>query len=155
MNYAPEKLKELTFCRSFNGYNREQVDKALSKILEDYNESIDEINELKNQVAELKDAVQHYKSLEEAMQHCLVLAQRASDEMKANAAEKAKNIILEAETTSRKMVSDANQEVNKLNFAYEEMQSKIFTYQTKAMALLNAGLDVLKQLSNDKNKEEK
>lgn len=148
MNYAPDKLKEMTFCKSiFNGYNKNQVNDAMSKIIEDYNQNIDEINELKNRVSELNDAAQHYKSLEEAMQHCFILAQHASDEMKAIASEKAKNIIIEAETTSQKMLSDANEEVNKLNSAYAEMQSKIFTFKTKTAALLNAELDVLKQLS--------
>ena len=149
MNYAPEKLKGMTFCKSiFNGYNKNQVDEVLSKIIEDYNQSIDEINELKNRVSELDDASKHYKSLEEAMQHCFILAQHASDEMKAIASEKAKNIIVEAEAESQKMVSDANQEVNKLNFAYEEMKSRVFTFKTKTAALLNAELDVLKQLSD-------
>lgn len=150
MNYTPDKLNEIAFCKSiFNGYNKNQVNGAMSKIIEDYNQNIDEINELKNRVSELNDAAQHYKSLEEAMQHCFILAQHASDEMKAIASEKAKNIIIEAEATSQKMVSDANEEVNKLNFAYEEMQSKIFTFKTKTAALLNAELDVLKQLSDN------
>jgi DivIVA domain len=150
MNYAPDKLEGITFCKSIlNGYNRNQVDAALSKIIEDYNQNIDEINELKSKNAELNEAIKRYKTVEEAMQHCLLLAQNASDEMKTSASEKAQSIMEAAEQTSQKMISDASQKVNKLNFAYEEMKAKVFTFRTRSEALLGAQLDVLKQLSDD------
>jgi len=150
MNYAPDKLEGITFCKSIlHGYNKRQVNDVLLKIIEDYNQNIAEIEELKDRISVLSETVQHYKTLEEAMQHCFILAQHASDEMKTIASEKAKSIINEAETTSLKMVSDANLEVNKLNFTYEEMKSKVFTFKTKSEALINAQLDVLKQLSDN------
>ena len=148
MNYAPEKLETLTFCRTIlNGYNKSQVDHALSKIIEDYNQNIDEINELKDHICALNEKVKRYQSIEEAMQNCFVLAQHTSDEMKMSAAEKAKNIIKEAEATSQQMVNDANVEVNKIKFAYEDTKNKIYSFKLKSQALLQAQLDVLKQMS--------
>ena len=152
MNYTPDKLEGIAFGGSIlHGYSRSQVDAALSKIIEDYNQNLDEINELKNKNAELNEAIKRYKTVEEAMQHCLLLAQNVSDEMKVSASEKAQSIVEAAEKTSQKMISDASQKVNRLNFAYEEMKSKVFTFKTKSEALLGAQLDVLKQLSDDSN----
>ncbi len=150
MNYAPEKLENLTFGKTIlNGYNKSQVDSTLLKIIEDYNENIVEINELKDRICTLNEKVKRYKSIEEAMQHCFVLAQQTSDQMKMSAAEKAKAIIDEAETTSQKMISDANLEVNKIKFSYEDTKNKIYSFKVKSEALLQAQLDVLKQLSDE------
>lgn len=142
MNYTPENLENTTIHKSIlYGYNKSQVDDMLAKITADY-------KELNDRLSVMDETVRHYKSIEEAMQHCFILAQHTSDEMKLIAAEKAKGIVQEAETTSQKMVSDASQEVNRIKFAYEEMKSKLFTLKTTSEALLNAQLDVLKQLEN-------
>jgi len=118
-------------------------------VIQDYRKSAYEINQMKEQLSTLDDTIKHYKSLEEAMQHCFVVAQKTSDEMKAAATEKAQGILQEAEKTSQKMVSDANQQVNKINLAYEELKAKMFTFRKKTEALLNAQLEVLNQLSDE------
>lgn len=150
MNFVPEKLEALTFCKTIlNGYNKSQVDHALSKIIEDYNQNIDEINEMKERICTLNEKVNRYQSIEEAMQQCFILAQHTSDEMKMSAAEKAKNIVDEAEAASRKMVNDANLEVNKIKFTYEDTKNKIYSFKAKSQALLQAQLDVLSQISDE------
>lgn len=150
MNYTPEKLEGLTLCKTIlMGYNKSQVDNVLSKIIEDYNQNIVEINELKDRISVLNETIKRYKSIEEAMQHCFVLAQQTSDEMKMSAAEKAKAIIDEAEATSQKIVSDANLEVNKIKFSYEDTRNMIYSFKVKSAALLQAQLDVLQQLSDE------
>lgn len=45
------------------------------------------------------------------MQHCFLVAQKTSDEMKAATSDKAQGILQEAEKTSQRMVSEANQQV--------------------------------------------
>ncbi|NLG92230.1 MAG: DivIVA domain-containing protein [Clostridiales bacterium] len=150
MNYDPEKLESITFGRSFlHGYNKNQVDEVMTKVIQDYRKSACELNQMKEQLSTLDDTVKHYKSLEEAMQHCFLVAQKTSDEMKAAASDKAQGILEEAEKTSQRMVSDANQQVNKINMAYEELKAKMFTFQKKAEALLNAQLEVINQLSDE------
>jgi cell division initiation protein len=150
MNCTPEKLGEITFCKAvFNGYKKSQVDDELSKIIEDYNENIDKINDLKDRVSSLTEAVERYKSVEEAMQQCLMLAQQTSDDIKTSASEKAKGIIDEAEATSQKLISDATLEVNKIKLTYEDSKSKIYTFKVKSQALLQAQLDVLKQMDDE------
>lgn len=150
MNYVPEQLKVLTFRKTIlNGYNKSQVDNILSKIIEDYNQNIDEINGLKSHICTLGEKVKRYESIEEAMQNCLILAQHASDEMKISAAEKAKKIIGEAEATSEEMVNNANLEINKIKFAYDDTKNKIYSFKLKSEALLQAQLDILKQMSEE------
>ncbi len=152
MNYVSENLESMSFCTSlFNGYRKEAVDDFLRKILEDYREKEREISELKNRVTVMTETVEHYKTIEESMQHCLIIAQHTSDEMVKSAAEKAKDIISQADSTSQKLVNDAHQQANKIKFSYDDMKAKIYSFKVKSEALLKSQLDVLGQLSDEPN----
>lgn len=148
MNYTPQDLESINFSKVFIGYNKNQVDEVLTKIICDYNNITNETKELKSRISVLDETVQHYKSIEESLQHSVIIAHHTSNTIKESACEKAKTIIEEAELTARKMVNDANQEVNKVKFEYEGIKSKLYTFKTKSEALLYAQLEVLEQLSD-------
>lgn len=148
MNYTPVNLENLILKKSFRGYNKSQVNEVMSKIVDDYQNTISEIEELRSRVSVLDETVNHYKTIEEAMQHCLIIAQKTSDEMKTNASHQAQNIVNEAQLTANKLVNEANCEVNRIKTSYDDMKNKIFTFKSKAEALLGAQLDVLRQLGD-------
>jgi cell division initiation protein len=152
MNYVSEDLERIIFCTSlFGGYRKKPVDDAIQRILDDYREREKEITELKSKVSVMTETVEHYKTIEESMQHCLIIAQHTSDEMIKSANEKAKDIIFQADATSQKLVNDAYQQANKIKFSYDDIKAKIYSFKVKSEALLKSQLDVLGQLSGDQN----
>lgn len=152
MNYVSENLDGITFGISLlGGYNKTAVLETIRKITEDYREREKEILELQNRVAVLQETVAHYKTIEESMQHCLIIAQHTSDEMIKNANEKAKDILSQADVTSQKLVDDAYEQANKIKFSYEDMKNKIYTFKLKSEALLKSQLAVLSQLNGSSN----
>lgn len=152
MNYVPENLDGITFGISLlGGYNKTAVLETIRKITDDYREREKEILELQNRVAVLQETVAHYKTIEESMQHCLIIAQHTSDEMIKNANEKAKDILSQADVTSQKLVDDAYEQANKIKFSYEDMKNKIYTFKLKSEALLKSQLAVLSQLNGSSN----
>jgi cell division initiation protein len=149
MNYAPEELENTVF-RSvvFGGYDKSSVDEAIRKIVSDYHEREKEALDLKSKVDLLTETVNHYKTIEESMQHCLIIAQHTSDEMISNANEKAKDILDQAGVASQKLVDDAYRQVNKIKFSYDDIQAKLYTFKVKNEALLKSQLDILGQISS-------
>lgn len=153
MNYTPEDLKCLCFSRSlFDGYSRKQVCEFITKIREDYTQLIKDYNEMKNQMNVLNETLQHYKILEESLQHSIIVAQHTGEQIKANACEKAKNITEEAEFNAQKIIETANHEFIKAKGKYEQLKAEIFTFRTKSEALLQAQLEILKQMFNEDEK---
>jgi cell division initiation protein len=145
MNYTPNDLQHIEFKKSFVGGLLEQsVNEVLNKIIEDYAAFVHENIELKDKIAMLNQGIQHYKNIEESLQNTLIVAQQTSEDIKKNAYQKAENIIKEAEIKSQKYVDDANQEVMKIKFEYEEMKKKMHIYKTKSETLLLSQLEVLK-----------
>jgi len=143
------ETENLNFKTALLGYSKSQVKDALTKILEDYKKDCTELAELKSRNIVLSETVQHYKTIEEAMQHCLIIAQHTCDQIVSKADEKAGKIIDEAESTALKMVSNATLEVSSIRNSYEEVKGKLYSFRIKSEALINAQMDVLKQLSNE------
>ncbi|ABN52023.1 MAG TPA: DivIVA domain-containing protein [Hungateiclostridium thermocellum] len=154
MNYTPNDLENLTFKRSVvGGYSEDMVNEVLDKIIEDYVAYIRENIELKDKVAMLNEAIAHYKNIEESLQNTLLMAQQTSEEIKRNSYQKAENIIKEAEIKAQKMIDEANQEVLKIKFEYEELKRKLHSYKSKVESLLLSQLEILKPIVEEEEAE--
>lgn len=149
MNYTPNDLQNITFKKGFMGYSEDMVNDVLDKIIEDYSAYIRENVELKDKLALLNEGLQHYKTIEESLQNTLLVAQQTGEDIKKNAYEKADNIIRDAEIKASKMINDANQEVVKINFEYEEAKKKLHVFKSKCETLLMSQLELLKQIFED------
>ena len=149
MNYTPNDLQNLTFKKTIMGYNEDEVNEVLDKIIEDYNAYIRENLEIKDKLAVLNEGLQHYKTIEESLQNALIVAQQTGEEIKKNSYIKAESIIKEAEIKAQKIINDANQEVLKIKIEYEEMKKKLYAFKAKAEAILLSQLELLRQLDDD------
>jgi cell division initiation protein len=146
MNYTPNDLDNIKFKKNLRGYNEDQVNDVLDSVIQDYELYIKENIELKDRISVLNEGIQHYKNIEESLQNTLIVAQQTGEEIKKNAYDKADNIIKEAELRAQKTINDANQEVIKIRFEYEEMKKRLHLFKTKSETLLLSQLELLKQL---------
>lgn len=146
MNYTPNDLQNITFKKTFMGYSEDTVNDVLDKIIEDYSAYIRENVELKDKLALLNDGLQHYKTIEESLQNTLLVAQQTGEDIKKNAYDKADNIIREAEVRAQKLINDANQEVIKIKFEYEDSKKKLHIFKSKCEMLLMSQMELLKQI---------
>lgn len=146
MNYTPNDLDNIKFKKGFRGYDEDQVNDVLDNVIHDYELYIKENIELKDRISVLNEGIQHYKNIEESLQNTLVVAQQTGEEIKKNSYEKAENIVKEAELKAQRIINDANQEVIKIRFEYEEMKKRLHLFKTKSETLLLSQLELLKQL---------
>ncbi len=151
MNYTPNDLENMKFKKSFRGYDEDQVNEVLDSVIKDYELYIKENIELKDRISVLNEGIQHYKNIEESLQNTLVVAQQTGEEIKKSSYEKADNIVKEAELRAQKIINDANQEVIKVRFEYEEMKKRLHLFKTKSETLILSQLELLKQMFNDNN----
>ncbi len=149
MNYTPNDLDNIKFKKGLRGYDEDQVNDVLDNVIQDYEMYIKENIELKDRISVLNEGIQHYKNIEESLQNTLVVAQQTGEEIKKNSYQKAENIVKEAELKAQKMINDANQEVIKIRFEYEEMKKRLHLYKTKSETLLLSQLELLKQMFNE------
>lgn len=151
MNYTSKDLDKICFKREFfYGYNREQINNILSKVCQDYESLTKQNDELQTNIEIMEETVKHYKTIEESLQHTLIIAQRTSENITNNATVKANNIIREAEIQAQDIISKANKKVENINLEYEEIKKCLDAYKIKSQTLLTSTMERLKESFDEK-----
>jgi len=145
----PLDIQNKEFSKSFRGYNENEVDEFLDKIIESFEKLTNENIELKDKNRLLNEHLEKYNNLEKTLKDTLIVAQSTAEEVAMNANKKAELIIKEAEDKARKIIEEANNEVIKINKEYENTKKDFHIFKTRFKTLLEAQLDAISDSYND------
>lgn len=145
MNFTPNDLQNLLIKKSALGYNTDVVNEILDKVIEDYSHYIKDSKEIKDRTSSQTEALQNYRNIEGSMTNALLSAQKAAEDVKKNAVEKAENMIKEAELNAQKMLNDANDDVVKIRREYEDLRNKMKVFAAKYESILVAQQEMIRQ----------
>ncbi|MCX7780371.1 MAG: DivIVA domain-containing protein [Negativicutes bacterium] len=148
---TPLDIHNKEFKRGFRGYNEEEVDEFLDRVVKDFEKLYQENLELKDAVERLRSKLEHYQHMENTLHSTLVIAQETAEEVKLNAKKETELLIKEAEIRAQKMVEEAIAKVRKMTAEYEEVQKQAQIYRTRLRTLLQAQLEMLNQAAEDEN----
>lgn len=144
---TPLEIENRKFKKEFHGYSKTEVEEFMRVISENYELIYKENLANKDKINMLSSAIKQYKSMEEALQSAILVAQSAGDEVVQNAKKKAENIVKDAETKSAQLLSDAGREVTRVSYEYEEMRRNVEVFRTRIISLLTSQLDIVKEFS--------
>lgn len=146
---TPLDIQNKEFKSSFRGYKESEVDSFLDEIVIDYEKLYKENIELKDKITALNDHLKQYNNLEETLKNTLVVAQGTAEEVTNTAKQKADLIIMESEEKSKRIISDANDEVLKIQKEYESLRKEIYVFKTRFRSLIEAQLSTLDDYYNE------
>ena len=111
MRLAPTDIRQQQFTeRLFRGFDKDEVDRFLDQIAEDYESVIKENALLKEQLAAYEERARSTAELEKVLQETLVTTQKLTDDMKANARRDAELVREEARLAGEKTLEEARAE---------------------------------------------
>ena len=96
MSITPAELRHVRFAQVRKGYDTEAVDRALETVADSIEELLHERHELVERVRALEAEVERYREVEATLSQTLTLAERAAEELKADAAAEAERMMAEA-----------------------------------------------------------
>lgn len=96
MSITPAELRHVRFAQVRKGYDTEAVDRALETVADSIEELLHERHELVERVRALEGEVERYREVEATLSQTLTLAERAAEELKADAAAEAERMMAEA-----------------------------------------------------------
>ena len=146
---TPLDIHNKEFKKGFRGYNEEDVDQFLDKVIKDYEKLYRENIELKESLERLSGKLEHYQNLETTLNNTLVVAQETAEDVKLNAKKEAELILKESEVAGARIVDEARNKARKLATEYDELQRQTQIYRSRMRTLLQAQLDMLNAAEND------
>ncbi len=141
---TPLDIHNKEFKRSFRGYNEDEIDEFLDRVVKDYEQLYRENVDLKDSIDKLKTKVEHFQHLENTLHNTLVVAQETAEEVKLNAKKEAELIIKEAKATGQRLLDEANLKVKEKMTEYEEINQRSQLYRTRMRTLVLTQLELLK-----------
>ncbi|GBG56202.1 septum formation initiator [Sporomusaceae bacterium FL31] len=148
---TPLDIHNKEFKRSFRGYNEDEVDEFLDRVVKDYEQLYRENLDLKETIDRLNSKLDHFQHMENTLHNTLVIAQETAEEVKLNAKKETELMIKEAEVRSQRLIDEAMSKVRRMTGEYEELQKQAQIYRTRMRTLVQAQLEMLKSSEDDEN----
>lgn len=124
-------------------YDKEEMDEYLELVFENYKELYNENQELKKNVKTLSDGVQYYRSIETTMQKALVLAEKTAKETKDAAQLKAEAMEKDAANKAEQIVNQAEQEYEKIKDKCLHLVQQFNQYKMQLQQVATAQLEMI------------
>ncbi|HEY3426781.1 MAG TPA: DivIVA domain-containing protein [Negativicutes bacterium] len=146
---TPLDIHNKEFKRSFRGYNEEDVDEFLDRVIKDYEQLYRENIEIKETIDRLNSKLEHFQHMENTLHNTLVIAQETAEEVKLNAKKQTELMLKEAEIRSQKLVDEAIAKVRRMTGEYEGLQKQAQVYRIRMRTLVQAQLEMLTSAEED------
>jgi len=143
MRITPMDIEQQEFSRSFRGYNEEEVDDFLDKIVKDYEELINENVRLNEEIEKMKERLKEFSEIEETLRSALLNAQKSAEEMKGRVESEAKIIIEKADIEAEMIKQRASQREDKVKNEIDNLRRYKYIFKEKFKSMLNLYLKML------------
>ncbi len=154
---TPTDIENKVFKKvKFNGYDIDDVEDYLEKIIVDYEKLFKENLEMKDKVDNLQESVSYYKSIELGIDQTVGNAQMEADTIKeeaTNMADKIKKDAMKEVAEYRKkeeekvlgQLDDIKKQIMAKEVELEEVKKQMQIYKVKTIAMLEAQIKILKE----------
>ena len=114
MRITPLDIRNHEFQRRLSGYDREEVDRFLRMVAEDYEAALRVVEGLRSTVRELEARVGDLTSGEDLLKQTLTTAQQLTDDLKNTAMKEAEILVSEAEIKGEMVLEAAHRRAARL-----------------------------------------
>lgn len=146
---TPLDIHNKEFKKSFRGYNEEDVDEFLDRVIKDYEQLYRENIEIKENLDRLSSKLEHFQHMENTLHNTLIIAQETAEEVKLNAKKTTELMLKEAEIQAKRMIDEASNKVRRIADEYEGLQKQDQVYRLRIRNLVQAQLDLLGDVRED------
>lgn len=143
MRITPMDIEQQEFTKSFRGYNEEEVDDFLDKIVKDYEELINENVRLNDEIEKMQEKLKEFSEIEETLRSALLNAQKSAEEMKGRVESEAKIIIEKAELEAKSLKQQVFQREDLVKNEIDNLRRYKYNFKEKFKSMLNLYLKMV------------
>ena len=158
MKITPVDIRQMTFRTRFRGYYPNEVDAFLEDLADEVSEALKENISLKERVEEQDRVIGELKKKESALTHSMIMAQKAIEDMKANAQKEGDLIVRQAEIRAEETTRLAGKQVAQLQAELLNLQRQRDLFIERVRSLMQSFDKTLlweseREMANDHEKE--
>lgn len=147
---TPVDIDNKTFKKSkLGGYDINDVEEFLVKVMEDYEMLYKENAQLKDKNMAMQESVSYYKSIEDGVNKTIENAHETADSIKLAAQKEADAIIQKAEFDSRGKLDELKLQIARTEAQLEEKKKQMQIYNIRVSSMLEAQLKILNEDGNE------
>jgi cell division initiation protein len=146
---TPLDIHNKEFKRSFRGYNEDDVDEFLDRVIKDYEQLYRENIELKESIDRLTGKLEQFQHMETTLHNTLIIAQETAEEVKLNAKKTTELMLKEAEINAQKLAEEASNKVRRMAGEYQDLKKQVDVYRVRMRTLVQAQLEILGEPNED------
>ena len=128
------------FSREQDGYNKKEVNKFIDNVIVQTEAVINRVRTQQDEIKSLKQELEHYKKMEETLKSALLNAEKASNDIKKNAIEESKLIIMDAKRNASHIVNDALVRAEKIETKADTLERNIIVFKRKLKLIIDQQL---------------
>ncbi|KIS03081.1 DivIVA domain-containing protein [Paucilactobacillus wasatchensis] len=129
MSLTAEQIQNQKFATKMRGYNVDEVNQFLDKVVAEVQSLTEKNHELEETVKSDQEKLKYFTELKDSLNQSILVAQEAADKVKSNAQKEADITLREAQKQATDIVSEANEKANQLVHDAAE-STKRLTVQT-------------------------
>ncbi len=149
MPLTPLDIHNKEFKRSLRGYNEDEVNDFLDRVIKDYEALIRQHKELEEKYSQMEEQVKNFRMMEDSLGKSIMLAQETSEELKQNARKEAQLVVREAEKNADRIVQDALNKARKTAMELDEVKKQAAVFRARFHSLMQAQMELLKSTEWD------
>lgn len=143
MSLTPVEIRHVRFPRRAFGYGRESVQLLLEEVVTSFEDVWRDRADLRDEVERLEGELARFKELDVLLRNALVSAERAADELRAQAGKEADLIVEEARLRAREIVAESATERERTQGEIRRLQGLESETRASYRAFLMLALDRL------------
>lgn len=136
MNLTPMDIHNKQFDRKMRGYDADQVDAFLDRVVDAYGDALDQVVDLKNANQKLQEQVDHYNSIKDNLNDSLIEAQKSARAVKKQAQEESDKILADAKKQANQKAQEMADQYDTLDDDYKLLKNKVADFRHQLQDLL-------------------
>lgn len=149
MHITPLEIRKHPFRRTFRGFDPDAVNSFLEMLAGEFETLIKQRNDSASHLKSVEEKLQGHEKIEKTLNDTLIMAQKISDDSRANAQKEAEVIIKDATVRGNRMEQETRQRIAKLENDLASLKNQRDTFLERFRGLLTTQLNLLGTISGD------
>lgn len=143
MAITPLDIQHKEFDAKMRGYDKEQVDDFLDQVKHEFELLLKDQKDAEKNLKFAEEKLQHFETLQDALNKSIVVAQDAADRLKENARKEAEIILFEAEKSADKLLKEAAEKAADINRETANVRRESRNFRQKLQLMVESQMNLI------------